>query len=153
MSKTYQVEINEETYRKFQALGKWLNEPDASTAFDNVCEMAIDVINTRKAVEANKRFIDEDCHPSQLHPSSFDGAEAVFGPPVGMTENEVFSLCGARVLWGDAQGVLTCWKPTREQLATIQSTGRLWLMVMGGAMVPVALCAENPLEFEGVDLV
>ncbi len=82
-----------------------------------------------------------------LHPTDFDGSNAVFGPPEGKTENEVYSLCAAKVNWGTTPAVLTCWKPTMDQIKAIEETGRLWVSQMAQNPNPVCVTAKNPLDF------
>jgi len=147
----FEVTVSERTIRKFSIIGERFNIPNANECFEKICDMVIEQINLKLAIEANESFsmIAEDW---MLHPSSFDGATAVFGPPTGMTEDEVFSLCAARLKWGDDRAILTCWKPTRDQLDAISQSGRVWLTVMGQSMPPVALTSENPTLFDGIDL-
>lgn len=40
--------------------------------------------------------------------------------------------------------VISCWKMTREELQTIQKTGRVWLVVLGQTMPPVMILGEKP---------
>jgi len=49
-------------------------------------------------------------------------------------------------LEGGQTVVVSCWKVTAEELAEIQRTGRVWLMVWGVTMPPVALCGVKPIE-------
>jgi hypothetical protein len=42
--------------------------------------------------------------------------------------------------------IISCFKLTAEDLAEIQRTGRVWLIVHGGAMPPVALTPFKPIE-------
>lgn len=149
--KTYQIEVDETTYRKFAICGQMLNEPDASKCFEKAIDALVDKINLDIAIEQNEKFVDQ-AWDWLLHPSSFDGAEAVFGPPQGMTEDEVHSLCAARVMWGDDPAIVTCWKPTRDQLDAISESGRVWLIVFGDGMPPVAVASENPIEMPGIVL-
>lgn len=77
--------------------------------------------------------------------TAFDEDNAVLGPPQGMTEEEVYSLS---VYVGNNQDgdpcVVSCWKPSKDELAEIQRTGRVWLMVMGKTMPPVVLEGFSP---------
>lgn len=151
MSKRYTIDVSETTYRKFAQVGKFLNEPDASTAFDNCVDMAIETMNVVAAKQANQKFIGQAAD-SMLHPSNFDGTNAVFGPPAGKTENEVYSLLAARAMWFDDPCVISCWEPTPSQREALAGDSRVWLACMGLSMPPVCLAVQNPLEFEGVEL-
>jgi hypothetical protein len=77
--------------------------------------------------------------------ASFAEANAVLGPPEGMTDEQVQYL---NVYRGeDAEGasvVISCWKMTIEEMEEFQRTGRIWLHVMGLTMQPVHLSANNP---------
>lgn len=82
-----------------------------------------------------------------MHPSSFDEANEILGPPVGMTEDECGSLSVFRGL--DVDGtplVISCWRPTPEEVEELRRTGRLWLLVCGTRMPPVSLATKNPFE-------
>lgn len=148
---SYQVTMDEDTYRVFAQIGKKLNCPQATVLLGMAVEALAQKVNMDEAVKANKKFIDQ-ASEWLLHPSSFEGAEAVFGPPPGMTEDEVYSLCAANVMWGGDPAVVTCWKPTHHHLKAIKKTGRLFIAQMATRPNPVAVCAKNPVLFEGIDL-
>lgn len=79
--------------------------------------------------------------------AAFDEDNAVLGPPPGMGEEEVFSLSVFRGPNEDGQPVVvSCWKPTREELEEINRTGRVWLIVMGHTMPPVMLEGIKPFR-------
>ena len=77
-------------------------------------------------------------------PCSFTESNITFGPPEGMTEDQVTSI---RAFRGFGQ-VITCWKPTFDELAEIQKTGRVWLRVLGEVMPPVLITGLNPWREE-----
>lgn len=68
-----------------------------------------------------------------MEPSGFEGANAVLGPPEGVSEREVASLIGYHGPVYDWPGCSTvvCWKPTRAELDEIARTGRVWVAVRG----------------------
>ena len=148
---SYQVTIDEATYRVFAQIGQKMNCPDATTLMAMAVEALAQKFNTAQAVKANKKFIDQAAD-WLLHPSAFEGAEAVFGPPPGMTEDEVYSLCAVKVMWNEDPAVVTCWKPTLDQLKAIKKTGRLFIAQMCDRPNPVAVSAKNPLNFQGIEL-
>jgi hypothetical protein len=76
MSKTYQIEVDEETYRKFAICGRHLYEPNASKCFARAVDALVESIRLRQAIEQNEKFVKE-AWDWQLHPSSFDEADAV----------------------------------------------------------------------------
>lgn len=68
--------------------------------------------------------------------------------PPDMERDECAALSVLRTL--DANGhyvVVSCWKVTKDELELIQKTGRVWLMVWGQTMPPVALMGERPFDF------
>lgn len=80
-------------------------------------------------------------------PSSFDESNEVLDKPPGMTYDE----CVALSVWRgeSADGVplvVSQWRPTREELAEINRTGRVWLTVLGVTMPPVAISGDSPFE-------
>lgn len=79
--------------------------------------------------------------------TNFKQSNGVLGPPKGQTEDEVHSLC----VFQDGQQVISCWKPTQEELAEIQRTGRVWLHVSGVTMPPVYVSGEFPFIEEADD--
>lgn len=147
----YDITVSSETFRLLKAVGQHYNLHDADMALRRACSIAIDKINTDVATKANEQFA-KHCENWMLHPASFDEANAVFGPPEGKTEEEVYSLVAARIKWGDDDAVLSCWKPTQEQLDLIQETGRLWIALMCRQMVPICVMSQKPLDFEGIEL-
>ena len=40
--------------------------------------------------------------------------------------------------------VVSCWKPTKDELAEISRTGRVWLTVCGDTMPPVHIQGSHP---------
>ena len=40
--------------------------------------------------------------------------------------------------------VVSCWKPAPEEWEEVQRTGRVWLVVWGGAMPPVCVTGTSP---------
>ena len=77
-------------------------------------------------------------------PSSFDQANVVYGPPAGMTEEQVQSLSAFR----DENQVITCWKVTREELEMIQKTGRIWVTTMASWIPPMYVGCDSPFKVD-----
>lgn len=82
-----------------------------------------------------------------MNPSSFDESNIYFDKPEGMTYDE----CGAlSVFQGkDVSGmdiVISCWKPTKEELDEINCTGRVWCYHFGTGLQPHALSGHNPFK-------
>ncbi len=77
--------------------------------------------------------------------TSFDESNLALGKPDDMTHDECEALSVWRGLSESGQPlVISCWKTTREELAEIARTGRVWLVVYGNTMPPVALCGSSP---------
>ena len=148
---SYQVTMDEETFRLFAVVGKKMNCPNATTLLGMAVEALANKVNMDTVVQGNKKFI-EQIDDNLLHPANFDGADAVFGPPAGIGEDEVYSLCAAKVNWAGAPAVVTCWKPTRFHIKDIKKTGRIWVSQMAQQPNPVCVSAKNPLEFQQIDL-
>lgn len=67
-------------------------------------------------------------------PSNFDWSNAAYGPPEGMTEEQVqtiFAYHGVDRAY-DCKRVVSCWKLTKEELEEVNRTGRIWLNCLGG---------------------
>lgn len=79
--------------------------------------------------------------------TAFDQENAVLDAPPGMIPEECEPLSVYR--GEDDNGnpvVISCWKPTQEELAEIQRTGRVWLVVLGRGMPPIAPTGHNPFK-------
>lgn len=80
-----------------------------------------------------------------MFPSTFPQSNHVFDKPAGMTDRLCEALC---VFCGvNPEGfpiVVSCWKPTAEELAEINRTGRVWLMTWGRTMPPVTVLGLTP---------
>ncbi len=77
-------------------------------------------------------------------PTAFDEDNDVLGPPKGLTEDDVTSLSIHRGVVNGHAVVVSCWKASKEELAEIARTGRVWLVVAGGTMYPAYLLGTNP---------
>jgi hypothetical protein len=79
-----------------------------------------------------------------VFPSSFEESNCVLNPPEGL-EEEIDCLSVFRGV-NDAgmPVVISCWKPTREELEEILQTGRIWLVIAGKTQPPALLQGHNP---------
>ena len=82
-------------------------------------------------------------------PSSFPESNNYLNPPDGVDVN----TCQVLSVWQgpSADGVplvISCWKPTKEELEQLNRTGRIWLYVWGATMPPVALLTKHPFKPE-----
>lgn len=85
-------------------------------------------------------------------PASFHESNHVLDKPEGMTRDqcEALSVCCCP----DSNGfpvVISCWKPTAEELAEIQRTGRVWLMIWGVTMPPACVLGSSPFIAPGAE--
>ncbi len=80
-----------------------------------------------------------------MEAASFPQANTVLDPPPGMTLDDCTVLNVWRGITPDnIPVVVSCWKPSKEELEQIQKTGRVWLWVWGQTMPPVALDVDHP---------
>jgi hypothetical protein len=80
-------------------------------------------------------------------PTSFDEENLVLDGPPDMSADECAMLSVWRGFLGDGNPVvISCWKPTKEELDEITRTGRVWLLVWGTTMPPVHLTGEKPFD-------
>jgi hypothetical protein len=79
--------------------------------------------------------------------ASFDEANTVLDTPKGMTPDNCEPLSVWRgPLDNGIPAVISCWKLTQNELEEINRTGRVWLLVMGSTMPPVALSGSRPFQ-------
>lgn len=77
----------------------------------------------------------------------FDEENGVADTPAGIAPEEVEPLSVFRGQMGDCRPVtISCWKVTAEEMAEIQRTGRVWLLVLGHGIPPVAVTGTKPFE-------
>lgn len=77
--------------------------------------------------------------------TAFEQDNGVMHPPEGVDPDQCAALSVFRGV--DQYGnpiVVSCWKPTPEEWAEMKATGRVWLVVWGGGMPPVALSGQSP---------
>lgn len=81
-------------------------------------------------------------------PTAFDQENCVLSAPPGMEESVVPLSCWRGPIKGEEAlpCVISCWKPTKEEMAEIQRTGRIWLVILGSTMPPVNPQAFSPFE-------
>jgi hypothetical protein len=77
--------------------------------------------------------------------TSFDESNFYFDKPDDMTYDECSAL--SVFVGKDISNngiVLSCWKPTEEELKEINKTGRVWCFHFGSGLQPHALSGHNP---------
>ena len=80
-------------------------------------------------------------------PSSFEQANHIFDKPPEASYDEVGCLDTFTGL--DTEGnmiVISCWKPTKEELEELNRTGRVWCFHWGNGLQPHALSGHNPFS-------
>jgi len=78
-------------------------------------------------------------------PTSFTESNCVLDKPDGTTYDE----CQVLSVWRGTSIdgvplVISCWKLTKEELAEINETGRVWLTILGETMPPAAVEVKSP---------
>jgi hypothetical protein len=80
-------------------------------------------------------------------PTSFEESNDVLDKPEDTTYDEYEALSVYR--GPDKTGqqlVISCWKPTKEELDEINKTGRVWLIIWGNTMQPSCLSGITPFK-------
>lgn len=73
-----------------------------------------------------------------MFPTAFAEENCVLDKPPQMTPDECEPLSVWRgLLTNGTPAVVSCWKPTKDELEEINKTGRIWLVVFGETMMPV----------------
>ena len=81
---------------------------------------------------------------------SFPEENAILDPPPGWTLEQCECLpVHLNHLPGSLPVIISCWKLTKEELAEVNKTGRIWLTVAGGNMPPVLVAGEKPFASPG----
>lgn len=77
--------------------------------------------------------------------TAFDEENCVLDSPPGMTPDECEPLSVYRGI-DDAGNpvVISCWKPTQEEWASMRATGRIWIVIHGETMPPIAPLGVSP---------
>ncbi len=84
-----------------------------------------------------------------MFPCSFTEANQVYDKPESMSYDECEALNTFIGLSADGVPVIiSCWKPTREELDEINKTGRIWCFHYGTILPPHALAGNNPFKLE-----
>ena len=73
-------------------------------------------------------------------PQRFRESNRVMRKPAEMTEEECFDI---HAFVGGGQ-VITCWRPTPEELVKLNLGEPVWLTVIGQTMPPVAIVVDSP---------
>lgn len=82
-----------------------------------------------------------------MFPTNFDQSNGCLDPPPGVELEDCSALC----VWQghDLAGrpmIVSCWKPTAEELEEINRTGRVWLLQWGYTIPPSAISGLVPFD-------
>lgn len=78
-------------------------------------------------------------------PQRFAKSNIVMTAPPGM--DNCYDVHACVVQYPDGtRAILTCWKPTPQELAQINLGNPIWLSQVGNRMMPSALSVEDPFE-------
>lgn len=66
-------------------------------------------------------------------PVNFEAVNTRFGPPKGVSEEEVCTLPA----YVDARHIISCWQLDEEELKEVTETGVVYLTIVGQGMPPV----------------
>lgn len=78
-------------------------------------------------------------------PCSFPESNGYYDRPENMPECEVLSTFTGKDLGGQLV-VISCWKPTKEELEEINNTGRIWVWHFGTPLQPHAVTGTSPFQ-------
>lgn len=73
-------------------------------------------------------------------PQRFPESNTVMRRPAGMTEEQ----CADIHAYTNGQQVITCWRPTPEELVKLNLGEPVWLSLMGPTMQPAHVTAHHP---------
>lgn len=82
-----------------------------------------------------------------MEATSFAESDAVLARPADLSEAECNPLAICRGMLNNLPVVISCHKATAEELAEINRTGRVWLVVVGLTMPPVILSGTSPFAW------
>ena len=77
--------------------------------------------------------------------TAFNEENGVLDAPPGVSPE----ACSMLSVWrGEMEGgipvVISCWKPTPEEWEEMRRTGRVWVIIQGHTMPPIAPTGINP---------
>lgn len=77
--------------------------------------------------------------------TAFDEENAVLDAPPGVSPEECEMLSVWRGVMQDGPPVvISCWKPTPEEWEEMRRTGRIWIIIQGYTMPPIAPTGISP---------
>lgn len=79
--------------------------------------------------------------------TAFNEENVVFNPPDGMSPEECSVL--SCFMGKDENGqhvIISCWKPTAEEWEEMKKTGRIWIIILGTSLPPIAPSGISPFK-------
>lgn len=85
-----------------------------------------------------------------MTPTAFDEENTVLdAPPQLSREYNIQPLsCHIGKQEDGTPVIISCWKPSQEELEEIKRTGRVWVIVLGNVMVPLDITGYYPFNLE-----
>lgn len=75
-----------------------------------------------------------------MSPTDFHESNVHLAPPAGMEET-----CGYLHVYTNGEVCISCWKPTKEELARLVAGEPVWLTIVSGhTQPPVAVSVDSP---------
>lgn len=79
--------------------------------------------------------------------TAFDEENGVLDPPPGVSIDDVHALSVFRGEMSNGTPVIiSAWKPTTEEWEEMRRTGRVWVLIQGHTMPPIAVTGIKPFE-------
>jgi hypothetical protein len=82
-----------------------------------------------------------------MYPTDFDQSNQVIDKPPDMTREECLPI---NAFIGESTegypAIVTCWKPTKEELEEINRTGRVWCILYSHVIPPHYIAGSNPFD-------
>lgn len=75
-----------------------------------------------------------------MRPTTHLSNNCTFMPPEGMDNCE--SIQGTRAVLGDTQAIITFWKPSAEELASLNAGGSVSVCLLTGRLPPMRIDVE-----------
>lgn len=80
-----------------------------------------------------------------MRPIDFEGANAIYGKPKSMTDEECLPVSAYQHLdeSGEVINIVTMWKPNKEDIEAINAGRPIIVSVVGSALPPMALLTAD----------
>lgn len=82
-----------------------------------------------------------------MEASAFPEENTVLDAPDGVSIDRCNPLSACRTVMDDGTPVvISCWRPTKEEMEEMARTGRVWLMIWGHTMFPAKVMGVSPFK-------